>query len=237
MTGMRIGILVFEGVEEMDFAGPWEVLTAAAEGTEGYAVFTVAETTAPVRCEKGLIVIPDRTYDTVHDLDVLLIPGGSGARREGQNPATVAWIGAVAPGCAWIASVCTGAFLLLAAGPGRNRRITTHHRFVDRLRALGGAEVVDGVRFVRDGNVVSSAGGDGRDRHEPVARRTTLRHRGGGRRARLHRLRHPAARTGLARQLSAPGNPSPAVPRNRIHRVTRNVRQNNKYRYNPVTRL
>ena len=158
MTGMRIGILVFEGVEEMDFAGPWEVLTSAAEGTEGHAVFTVAETTAPVRCEKGLIVIPDRTYDTVHDLDVLLIPGGSGARREGQNPATVAWIRAVAPGCAWIASVCTGAFLLLAAGPGRNRRITTHHRFVDRLRALGGAEVVDGVRFVRDGNVVSSAG-------------------------------------------------------------------------------
>ena len=158
MAGIRIGVLLFDGVEEMDFAGPWEVLTAAAEGSENHAVFTIGETTAPIRCEKGLIVVPDRSYDNVGNLDVLLIPGGSGARREAENPTTVEWIRAVAPGCTWIASVCTGAFLLLAAGPGRNRRITTHHRFIDRLRTLGGADVIDGMRFVYDGNVVSSAG-------------------------------------------------------------------------------
>ncbi len=158
MTGTHIGILIFDGVEEMDFVGPWEVLKAAAENDPDSDVFTVAPSLAPVTCEKEMIVLPDRSFEDVPALDVLVIPGGSGARREMDNPKTVDWIQAVAPGCAWVTSVCTGAFLLVGAGPGRGRRVTTHHAFIDMLTDLGLADVVSGERFVRDGNVVSAAG-------------------------------------------------------------------------------
>lgn len=158
MTGCRIGILIFAAVEEMDFVGPWEVFQAAVDGTVGQEVFTVAENREPIVCEKGLRVLADRTFAEVPRLDVLLIPGGSGARREIENSACVAWIRSVAPGCRWVTSVCTGAFLLVGAGPGQGRRVTTHHRFVADLRAGGKAEVVERQRFVRDGNVVSAGG-------------------------------------------------------------------------------
>jgi transcriptional regulator GlxA family with amidase domain len=153
-----IAILLFDGVEEMDFAGPWEVFTAAVEGMPGERVVTVAERVAPVRCEKGLRVIPDCSYADAPAIDVVLVPGGSGARREISNPATVGWLRATAARCTWVTSVCTGAFLLVGAGLARGRRVTTHHDFLEQLRAIAGTEVVEGVRFVRDGNLVTAAG-------------------------------------------------------------------------------
>ncbi|MGC9369181.1 MAG: DJ-1/PfpI family protein [Paracoccaceae bacterium] len=153
-----IGIVIFDGAEEMDFVGPWEVLTAAAEGAPGDRVALIAETRDPVTCEKGMRVLPGATYDEIPALDVIVLPGGSGARREIGNPATVDWLQRVAPGCTWITSVCTGAFLLLGAGLAKGRRITTHHAFLGDLRAMGGATVLEGRRFVRDGNVVSAGG-------------------------------------------------------------------------------
>src|SRR5579871_5105351 len=107
-----IAILIFDGVEEMDFVGPLEVLAAAVEGEQGWRVVTVAETSAPIRCEKGMRVLPECAYGDVAEADVVVIPGGSGARREIGNPATIAWLLSLAPQCQWIASVCTGAFLL-----------------------------------------------------------------------------------------------------------------------------
>jgi transcriptional regulator GlxA family with amidase domain len=153
-----IGILLFDGAEEMDFAGPWEVLAAAAEEAPGDRVLLIAENSGPVVCEKGMRVLPDVTYADAPALDVVLVPGGSGARREIANPATVEWLTRAAAGCAWVTSVCTGSFLLVGAGLAAGRRVTTHHAFIDRLRELGGAEVVEGVRFVRDGNLVSAGG-------------------------------------------------------------------------------
>ena len=156
--GRTIAILVFDGAEEMDFVGPWEVLAAAAEPVPGDRVLLIAESREPVTCEKGLRVLPDATYDDAPAPDVILLPGGSGARREIANPATVDWLQRVAPGCDWVTSVCTGAFLLLGSGLAKGRRITTHHDFLDDLRAMSGATVVEGQRFVRDGNVVSAGG-------------------------------------------------------------------------------
>ncbi len=156
-----IAILIFDQVEEMDFVGPWEVLKAAAEyGAEatGTRILTVAERADPVTCEKGLRVIPDATYDQVRAPSVLLIPGGSGARHALDNPATLGWLRRVAPGCDWLTSVCTGTFLLVGSGLAAGRRVTTHHDFIDPLRALAGAEVVQGVRMVRDGKVVTAGG-------------------------------------------------------------------------------
>ena len=153
-----IGILLFDGAEEMDFVGPWEVFTAALSGMPGDRVVTIAERSRPITCEKGMRVIPDLTYGEAAEVDVVLVPGGSGARREIANAATTNWLRNAAAKCTWMTSVCTGAFLLVGAGLVHGRRITTHHDFIHDLRAMGGSEVVEGVRFVRDGNLVTTAG-------------------------------------------------------------------------------
>ena len=153
-----IAILLFDGAEEMDFVGPWEVFTAAVDRLTGERVMTVAETLGPVVCEEGMRVLPDATYEDARGVDVVVVPGGSGARREIENPATVRWLTETCAKDSWITSVCTGSFLLVGCGIARGRRVTTHHNFIKALRDQGGAEVVEGVRFVRDRNVVSAAG-------------------------------------------------------------------------------
>lgn len=160
-----IGILIFDGVEELDFAGPWEVFTMANEvapefGREPpFTVQLIAERRDPVRCAKNMRVLPDRTTAETDALDILLVPGGIGTRREAVNPGLLAWIVQIATNSEWITSVCTGALLLTAAGPARGKRVTTHWAFVETLRARGeAAEVVADARYVRDGNVVTAAG-------------------------------------------------------------------------------
>jgi transcriptional regulator GlxA family with amidase domain len=160
-----IGILVFDDVEELDFAGPWEVFTMANEvaahlGQEpAHDVKLIAERDAPVRCAHGLRVLPDLTTAACDKLDILLVPGGQGTRREVLNPALMAWIAGISARAEWVTSVCTGALLLCAAGPARGKRVTTHWAFVETLRGRGEAsEVVADCRYVRDGNLVTSAG-------------------------------------------------------------------------------
>ena len=155
----NIGILLFDDAEELDFAGPWEVFTMAAMGREGVRVFTVAEGEGPVRCAKGMRVLPDHTFEDAPLLDVVLVPGGQGTRREVENPALVDWLAKVAERCAWVTSVCTGALLLHEAGPARGKRITTHWAFVDALRERApDATVLSDARYVSDGNLVTAAG-------------------------------------------------------------------------------
>src|SRR5262249_40064659 len=104
-------------------------------------------------------VLPDTTMARCTALDVLLIPGGQGTRREVQNKALLAWIASVARDAKWITSVCTGAMLLTAAGPAKDRKVTTHWAFVETLRARNeAAAVLTNMRYVRDGNVVTAAG-------------------------------------------------------------------------------
>ena len=153
-----IGILLFDGAEEMDFVGPWCVFTAALLDMPDDRVVTISEQSRPITCEKGLRVIPDLSYREAMEVDVVLVPGGSDARREIANAATTNWLRNAAAKCTWLTSVCTGAFLLVGAGLAFGRRITTHHDFIHDLRAMGGADVVEGVRFVRDGNLVTAAG-------------------------------------------------------------------------------
>jgi transcriptional regulator GlxA family with amidase domain len=157
-----IGILVFDGVEELDFAGPWEVFTASSmvreqAGEEPDRVVLVAEALDPVRCGKGLRVLPEFTIDDHPRLDVLLVPGGQGTRRLAEEPALLGWIAEAAAGADWVTSVCTGSLLLHASGVGKGKRLATHWGFEEQLAALG-ADVVRDARWVRDGNVVSSQG-------------------------------------------------------------------------------
>jgi len=156
----RIGILIFDGAEELDFVGPYEVFTMAkAQAPDDFDVMLVAERDAAVNCAKGMRVLPQATTANCGRLDVLLVPGGMGTRREVENKGLLRWIAGVAATARWIASVCTGALLLTAAGPARGKRVTTHWAFVTTLRARGeAAEVLENYRYVQDGNVVSAAG-------------------------------------------------------------------------------
>jgi transcriptional regulator GlxA family with amidase domain len=154
-----IGIAIFEDAEELDFVGPWEVFTMAAQLRDDVRVVTLAQTLAPVRCAKGLRVLPDHAFDAAPELDVVLLPGGVGTRREVGNPLLVDWLRKLAPRCRWVTSVCTGAMLLCEAGLAEGRRVTTHWGFVESLRErYPGTEVLERVRYVRDGNLLSAAG-------------------------------------------------------------------------------
>ena len=153
-----IGILLFDDVEELDFAGPWEVLTSTRSVVDDLVVITVSQTGQPVRCAKGLRVVPDHSFDDAPQLDVVLVPGGQGTRREVDNPVLIEWLRKTAESCEWVTSVCTGALLLHQAGPARGKRVTTHHSFIEALRARGNVEVLERIRYVRDGNLLTSAG-------------------------------------------------------------------------------
>jgi transcriptional regulator GlxA family with amidase domain len=157
---IKIGVVVFDDAEELDFAGPWEVFTMASNlKPKAHEVMLVAQSDKPVRCAKGMRVLPDVTFENCPKLDVLLIPGGQGTRSEVENKPLLEWIAKVSKDCQWVTSVCTGALLLTAAGPAKGKRVTTHWAFVEILRGRKEAsEVLDNVRYVRDGNVVTAAG-------------------------------------------------------------------------------
>ncbi len=153
------GILLFDDLEELDAIGPWEVFTMAATERGSGSVVTISQSGGMVRCAKGLRIASDHSFDDAPKLDVLVVPGGRGTRAEVDNAAVTDWIAKVAPGCTWVTSVCTGSMLLIEAGPARGKQVTTHWGFVETLRERGGAaKVIDDMRFVRDGNVVTSAG-------------------------------------------------------------------------------
>lgn len=153
------GLLIFDGAEELDFAGPWEVFTASSMlRDDADTAVLIAERTGPVRCNKGMRVLPDHMLDDHPVLDVLLVPGGQGTRREVSNPVLIEWIRQVAASVTWVTSVCTGALLLHEAGPARGRRVATHHAFEDALQARGDVTVVRDARYVVDGNLVTSQG-------------------------------------------------------------------------------
>ena len=156
--GITTGILLFDDAEELDFAGPWEVFTLAARQEQGDRVVTIAREQGAVRCAKGLRVLADHGFGDSPELDVVLVPGGQGTRREVDNPLVIDWLRKTAARCRFVTSVCTGSLLLLGAGLAEGKRITTHWAFLETLRQRGGATVVDGVRYVRDGNLVTAAG-------------------------------------------------------------------------------
>jgi len=151
------GVLLFDGMEELDFAGPFEVFAMAKQ--DGDAVVTIAESAEPVKGNLGLRVIPDHTIADAPPLDVLVVPGGMGTRREADNPVLLDWIKQTAAACTWVTSVCTGSMLLEAAGVVDDRHnVTTHWAMVEEFRKKETVNVLEDRRYVRHGNVVTSAG-------------------------------------------------------------------------------
>ena len=161
---MKFGIFIFPDAEELDFVGPWEVITSSVMVRNKGAVpegeaFIIAETAAPVRCAKGMHVVPDFTIKNAPAMDVLLIPGGTGTRGLASNKKVIDWVKKVSATCTWVTSVCTGSLILGMAGLTKGKRVTTHWAFVEELRkqALSDA-VLENTRYVRDGNVITAAG-------------------------------------------------------------------------------
>jgi transcriptional regulator GlxA family with amidase domain len=154
------GILLFPTAEELDFAGPFEVFATSAALRDGAdTTLLVAERGDPVRCANGMRVLPDHTLDDHPPLDVLLVPGGCGAREtEPHNARVTDWLADRAAQAHWTVGVCTGAFLLHAAGPARGRRVATHRQYEAALAARGDVTVVSDARYVVDGRLLTSQG-------------------------------------------------------------------------------
>lgn len=157
MTLRRFGILLFPGVEELDFAGPWEMLRMWSLYADGPPeCLLVAQAPAPVECAKGMQVLPHADFGSCPPLDALLVPGGKGTRDLTGNAAVLDFVRKQAAGAQAMLSVCTGAFVLQAAGLLAGRSATTYWSMLPSLRDLG-VPVLE-QRFVHDGPVWTSAG-------------------------------------------------------------------------------
>ncbi|MGK5546333.1 GlxA family transcriptional regulator [Streptomyces sp. URMC 127] len=153
-------IVLFDEVQSLDFTGPVEVFAGAGQwaGDQGtYRVHTATLDGGPVRTSSGLRVTPDSALHAAPAAHTLLVPGGEGTRH--PDPRLIAWLREHAPRAERVVSVCTGAFLLAAAGLLEGRRATTHWAFCAALAArFPGVSVEPDPIYVRDGNVVTSAG-------------------------------------------------------------------------------
>jgi len=162
---MNIGLLLFDDAEELDFVGPYEVFTMSNEvfthfgKPEPDKVMLLSQSGGPVTCKKGMRVEVHAGIADAPPLDVLLVPGGEGTRTEVDNAALLAWIAQADATTTWTTSVCTGAMLLTASGAAAGKRVTTHWAFVETLRNRGeAAQVLENIRYVRDGKIVTAAG-------------------------------------------------------------------------------
>jgi len=168
MEKWNVGILVFDDVEVLDFAGPFEVFsrtrlqpgldTRRSDDSAPFEVFTVARRREPVTCTGGLVVLPRFGFDDAPRIDLLLVPGGFGTRALLHDGAVLDWIRRTAAGARKLASVCTGSLLLAQAGLLEGRHAATHWGALDLLASLGRGVLVERTRRVVDHGVLTSAG-------------------------------------------------------------------------------
>jgi len=156
----RIGILLFDDVEELDAVGPWEILGMWAERHPQEAqVVAFADRRGPVRGAKGLQFLTERCKDDVGPLDVLVHPGGIGTRPLMRSREHLDWVRSCSEQTALMTSVCTGSLVFAAAGLLIGRPATTHWTSLDLLTEVDPTVVVRcDTRFVDDGDVITSAG-------------------------------------------------------------------------------
>jgi transcriptional regulator GlxA family with amidase domain len=166
MERKRVGIVLFENIEVLDFCGPFEVFSVVRlnegkrrEEPSPFEVLLVAEKSGPVTTTGSMKVIPDCSFETCPKLDVLLVPGGWGTRKEIENATMLEWLRQRAPEVETLTSVCTGSMLLGFAGLLDGLQATTHWRSLDWMRdSFPAVSVQYDKHVVEDGRVVTSAG-------------------------------------------------------------------------------
>ncbi|HEX6031453.1 MAG TPA: DJ-1/PfpI family protein [Tepidiformaceae bacterium] len=156
----KIAFVLFDGAEELDFVGPWEVFTMLAQLEPGSCeCYVVSEKGGEVKCAKGMRVVSDFSFAAAPSPDIFIVPGGRGTRIEKDNPAMLEWVRAAAASAEISTSVCTGALVLQSAGLLAGKQVTTHWRAVPELQALGDDfSIITGTRWVDEGDVVTAAG-------------------------------------------------------------------------------
>ena len=157
----NVAILIFDDVEVLDFAGPFEVfaVTDELEGHIAFHTFTFALKPGTVRARNGLKLVPDFTLEHCPAPHVLVIPGGAGTRPLLRMPSLHEWLRTKARSAELVFSVCTGALVLAQAGLLDGLRATTHHECLDELRQVAPrTEIAAAERFVDNGRIVTAAG-------------------------------------------------------------------------------
>jgi transcriptional regulator GlxA family with amidase domain len=161
-TGSKhIGILLFDGVEELDAVGPYEVLAfwTQSRPKDGYTVSTFSVDGDSVKAAKGLVLGAQHSLESLPDLDVLVHPGGFGTRRLMKDPDHLDWVRHTHESVSLMTSVCTGSLVLAAAGLLTNRPATTYWSAMDILHELDPTiELRVDDRYVDDGDIITSAG-------------------------------------------------------------------------------
>ena len=158
---VKVGIFVFNEVEVLDFAGPFEVFSLTRDGDNKlFDVIIIGETRETVSARNGLKILPAATFKDNLDLDILIIPGGYGAEKiEIKNKAAIDWITEQQKRVKILASVCTGAFLLAECGLLNNKKATTHWMNLDKLENnYPKIEVIRNIKFVDEGEILTSGG-------------------------------------------------------------------------------
>jgi len=166
MNRKQVGILIFEDVEVLDFCGPFEVFSVTRlnedrrrEEPSPFNVFLVAETREAVLTTGKMKVLPDYALDDCPALDLLVVPGGWGTRKEMNNARLLKWIAERSARVETLSSVCTGALLLGEAGLLEGKRATTHWRSLDLMQErFPKTRVERRLHFVEDGKLFTSAG-------------------------------------------------------------------------------
>ena len=168
MNQRTVGIFIFDGVEVLDFAGPFEVFsrtrlepgpaTRQSDDSAPFDVFTVARTAEPVKATGGLQVIPHHDFQTHPKIDVVVIPGGFGTRPLMEDPPTLDWIRGIASTAELVTSVCTGSLLLARAQLLTGKRATTHWGALDALAKADPTITVERTARIVDDGVVTSGG-------------------------------------------------------------------------------
>jgi transcriptional regulator GlxA family with amidase domain len=156
-----IGVLLFDGVEELDAVGPWEVLAGWTQSfpEDGWTVSCLSRDGKPVTAAQGLVIGAHDAWNSAPSCSVLVHPGGGGANRLARDPEHVDWVRRQRASVPLMTSVCTGALVYAAAGLLRGRPATTHWACVDMLRELEPTvEIREDERYVDDGDLITSAG-------------------------------------------------------------------------------
>lgn len=164
MSDFEIGFVIFPGITQLDFTGPFEILSRLATPPSLTApsqfpharTHVVAKSMAPVSSDRGLGIMPTCTFETCPPLDLICVPGGAGVADALADVETMDFIRREGARAKYPTSVCMGAFLLGAAGLLKGRRATTHWAYVDLLPLVGA--IHEKGRVVRDGNVFTAGG-------------------------------------------------------------------------------
>ncbi|EJR98056.1 DJ-1/PfpI family protein [Bacillus cereus] len=161
MNKWSVGIFLFNEVEVLDFAGPFEVFSVTEVNEEKpFTVYTVSENGEMITARNGLKVQPDYSIENLPPVDILIIPGGLGAREyEIKNEIVIKWIRQQMKEVKLMTSVCTGVLLLAKAGLLEGLKATTHWASIEKFKnEFQNVEVIENVKFVDEGHIITSAG-------------------------------------------------------------------------------